>query len=172
MKALTFEESNDWLASVGVKHDPFREKAKGAQYYLTGALTDVSRSVSFAFVRNLLVYGLMPSGDVLLRISDWSLYQKDEMSVIDSFRSSFGECRSLNEANGHLFASAEMDHCVGLFNLTFAYGWSSYLYIFNPSLTFFNWEGEMFEFWSEQKDPIILVQKYCQKHNLPKRKNA
>ncbi len=169
MKFLTPEECPKWLKNAGINHDPFREAGEASHRFMTGGLKDVRGSIAFA--RNLL-REIAPQGDHLLEITDWSLYQEDEMAVVQSVRASFGETRWLIKSPGHLFSASDLDLCVGLFALTIEYGWSSYIYILKPRLTVFNREGEMFEFWSEDTKTIELVKEFSRSHELPKHHNG
>jgi len=170
MKALTPEECPSWLKSAGISHDPFRGFGEASNHFMTGGLTDTRRSIAFA--RNLLVYGLQPNTECLLEITDWSLYTEDEMAVVQSLRASFGETRWLIKSPGHVFAPSDLNLCVGLFALTIAYGWNSYIYIPTPRLTIFNWEGDMFEFLSDEKKSMQVVEEYGRSHELPKHESA
>jgi len=165
MKVLTPEECPKWLKDAGISHDPYRGVGEASHHYMTGGLTDARRSIAFA--RNL-IRAVEPKGDHLLEITDWSTYQEDEMAVVQSVRASFGETRWLIKSPGHVFLSSDLDLCVGLFALTIAYGWSSFIYTSKPRLTIFNWEGDMFEFWSDEKKTIEVTKKFCRLHELPK----
>jgi hypothetical protein len=169
MKTLTPEQCPRWLKDAGFNHDPFRGSGEASYHFMTGGLTDSRRSIAFA--RNLL-QAIQPNSDHLLEITDWSLYQKDEMAVVQSLRASFGETRWLIKSPGHVFPPSDLDLGVGLFALTIAYGWSSYIYIPTPRLTIFNWEGDMFEFWSDEKKSIELAEEFSRSHELPKHENA
>jgi hypothetical protein len=169
MKALTPAECPNWLRSAGIHHDPSRGLGASAHHGITGGLTDPRRSIAFA--RNLL-QAVRPSSDLMLEITDWSSYQEDEMAVVRSLRASFGETRWLIKSPGHVFAVSELNLCVGLFALTIAYGWSAYIHIPSPRLTIYNWEGDVFEFWSDEKKSTDLAEEYCRSHELPKHKKA
>jgi hypothetical protein len=71
------------------------------------------------------------------------------MRLIDLVRTTHGERRPLIDAAGHLFPTDEKDDLVGLFSLTVAYYWSAYLYFPSSKTTLFNWEGEIFDFWTD-----------------------
>jgi hypothetical protein len=167
MTALPLEECKKWLAARGIDHDPYSRSGGSGYCHVTGAFTDLHRA--HAFIRNLMAHGLKPSGEVLLEINDWPLYNEDEMAVVQAFRASFGEARDLIDARGHMFGPAELNPCIGLFNLTVMYGWSAYLYVPDPPLTVFNWEGEIFDFWSSQKELIEKAREMCHAHKIPDR---
>ena len=82
----------------------------------------------------------------LLQITDWSLYQPDEMAVVSAVRAAHGEHRRLIDAPGHLFSHGEGDLLIGLFTLAAAYHWSAYLY-FDHGVTLHNWEGDLLDLW-------------------------
>lgn len=84
-------------------------------------------------------------------ITDWPLYKPYEMKIIDFARSAHGEKRPLTDAAGHIFSLDEKHDLIALFSLTVAYDWKAYLYFPSSKTTLYNWEGEIFDFWTDDK---------------------
>ena len=164
MQTFSIQQCKSWLEDRGVASDPYRNDLITGNH--NEKRTVVNLHGAAAFIRNILNYGLKPAGEVLVQVTDWSLYSEDEMAIFQSIRASSGETRALVDAPGHLFPAAELNHCIGLFNLTLAYRWSAYIYIPDAPITIHNWEGEILEFWSGQKQIVDLVHEFCRSHRL------
>lgn len=76
-----------------------------------------------AFVRQ--VVHTFDFEEAVLWITDWPFYKADEMAVVDRYRASIDEKRSLIAAPCHVFGRNEVDDCVGLFNLVVQYFWDA-----------------------------------------------
>ena len=151
MKCITESQIDDWLQQRSIHKDPYHCDASPAFYLQFYAPTN-HRSVD-AFVRHY--YDLIvPEVDSLIHMTDWGLYQQSEMIAIVGIRSSRGEDRMLIDAPGHILPSGEKEIGVSLFSLSTSFAWSSYLYSPRNHSTLFNWEGEIFDFWSDSEQAV------------------
>jgi hypothetical protein len=91
---------------------------------------------------------ILPNAGFLIHITDWAFYTPSEMLVIDAIRRCHSESRHLIDASGHLVEPSESDLGIALFCVTAAFAWKSYLYSPQLRTTLYNWDGEIFDFWT------------------------
>jgi hypothetical protein len=104
-------------------------------------VTENKHTVSQALVRYLV--GSATGGETIVWITDWPLYHPDEMAVMMRFRASAGENRPLIDAPAHIFDEAELDDCIGCFNLCDQYRWDALLFVPTTGLIAFNSHDEI-----------------------------
>ena len=148
MKCITESQINEWLGQRSIHKDSYHGDASPSFYLQFYAPTNHRRIV--AFVR-YYYDRIVPEVDSLIHLTDWGLYQQSEMIAIAGIRSSRGEDRLVIDAPGHIFSSAEKEIGISLFSLSASFDWSSYLYSPRNHSTLFNWEGEIFDFWSDSE---------------------
>lgn len=146
MKCLSSAEITTWLENQNVTAKPGFQSYSPA-YFLQFEVPSGSLK-NWAFIRNFL---LNADQEVLVHITDWSTYSPAEMEVISAIRLKWGETRILLDAPGHLISKSEMELTVAIFGHTVNCQWSSYLYLPNDSGTFFNWEGELYDYWTDDQ---------------------
>jgi hypothetical protein len=149
MKCLTKPECSAWLETHAIIEAPY-ENPRPVNADIIQFAPPKSSPRLIAFSRQLFDWiGNLEAG--LLQINDWPFYQPDEMVVINAIRRSHGELRPLIEAPGHLFEPKEKDELIALFYLTIMFGWSAYLYLLPNKATVLNWEGDLIDLWSFDK---------------------
>jgi hypothetical protein len=87
-------------------------------------------------------------------MTDWGLFQPSEMISILGIRLAQGDARKLIEAPGHCLGSDESEPGIALFSLSASYAWSSYLYSPIHRSTLYNWEGEIFDYWTDSIEAL------------------
>ena len=92
--------------------------------------------------------------DVLVHMTDWSTYQESEMQSISKIRENLGETRWLIKSPGYHTTPDESNTAMQLFVLSVDYGWSSFLYPSSDRAILFNWEGAIFDFWTNSKSDL------------------
>ena len=90
----------------------------------------------------------------LVVFTDWALYEQHEMELIVAARLASGDARPLIESSGHFLNANEKNMGTAYFSLATAYGWSSYLYLPGSKTTLFNWEGDIFDFWTDSEKTL------------------
>ena len=160
MRCLTALEQKEWLATNDQVESPYSKSAisKGKFYRQFCAPPRLAQVEAFA--SHFL--DIWKSGEALLVVTDWPLYRPYEMKLIDLIRMAHGEKRSLIDAPGHLFSLNEKNDLISFFGLSVAYYWSAYLYPPSAKVTLFNWEGEIFDYWtddSENYETLLSLQK-------------
>jgi hypothetical protein len=105
----------------------------------------------------------MTNVEILVHVTDWPTYEPAEMAVVDALRHAWDESRNLIDAPGHLFPAEESELAVALFGHTGNYEWNAYLYLPNDLATLYNWEGERYDFWSNDSAVHLAVEKLAGK---------
>jgi hypothetical protein len=146
MRCLTDKEVSEWLLEHSVPEDPYRGESSPA-YYVQFYAPSAHRHLD-AFVRNYHSL-IIPDSESMIHMTDWGLYQPSQMIAIMGIRSSSDENRRLIHAPGHLLAPEEAETGVALFSLSASFAWSSYLYCPKQRSTLYNWEGDIFDFWTD-----------------------
>lgn len=162
MKCLTENEISQWLDQRGIVGDPY-VKSHSAVYLQFDA--PKKHQAIEAFIRRY--YDLIVrSTDTLLHITDWGLYTKSEMIPVMGIRSLHSEARLLIDAPGHLLDSAEAETAISLMALTTSFAWSSYLYCPTNRSTLYNWEGDIFDFWTDDPSQMAILKGILQDFDL------
>lgn len=143
MRCLDQSEITQWLTERQVTPEPYGRSDLPTHYR---QFELPSRPLAnAAFVRRFLA---MSNDEILVHITDWSTYEPAEMAVVDSLRKASGESRHLIDAPGHLFPADESELAIALFGHAGNFEWNAYLYRPNDFATLYNWEGELYDFWS------------------------
>ena len=148
MRCVTDSEIDEWLRKRSIPKDPYHSDSSPAFYLQFYAPTNHRRIDAFArhyFER------ILPAADSLIHMTDWGLYEQSEMIAVLGVRSSRGEDRMLIDAPGHILPIGEKDIGISLFSLSASFEWSSYIYTAQDHSTLFNWEGEIFDFWTDSE---------------------
>lgn len=129
MKYLTDNESQKWLASMGVRIDGNQDLLfPNAQAKTMSTMP--RRALALSHLSARLVAWLSCSSGRIIWLSNWTTYPDDQLALFEKVRLGCGESRSPIEAPGHLFDnSAEDDNSVmtGLVFLIMAFNWEAYL---------------------------------------------
>ena len=151
MKCVTENEIQTWLESRSIPKQRY-QSSSAPEFYLQFYAPQNHTKLD-AFIREY--YRLIVLNcDSLVQITDWSLYQQSEMIAVDGIRSSHGEDRTLIDAPGHSLGPNEAEIGISLFSLSASYGWSSYLYASLNHSTLYNWEGDIFDFWTDSEEML------------------
>ena len=94
------------------------------------------------------------------------------MITVLGIRSSRGEDRILIDAPGHILPAPEEEIGVSLFGLLTSFGWSSYLYSATSDTTLLNWEGEIFDFWTNFQQDFDEMKLMLKQFNLAQTSNG
>jgi hypothetical protein len=163
MNCINVQEQETWLKDQKMQGQPYGSD-NAPKHYIQFYAPKHLRAVE-AFAHNLTdLY--FPSNKALLSITDWALYQPYEMRLFDCVRSIHGEKRWLIDAPGHLFSTSEKDDLIGLFSLSVAFEWTSYIYFPDARVTLLNWEGVIFDFWTDDSKQLIAVSELLKSFSL------
>ncbi len=146
MNCLTQSEIDQWLSDHSVTPAPYGS-AKSPTHYLQFAVP--KRPLTNAsFIRQFLK---LTHGEILVHVTDWPTYEPSEMVVVDALRRNWNESRNLIDAAGHLIPFNNPELAIALFGHTGNFEWNAYLYLPNDLATLYNWEGELYDFWSNDE---------------------
>jgi hypothetical protein len=156
MKCITVMEQQAWLSRKKMLEQPYRSN-QAPKHHIQFQPPKHLRAVE-AFTHNLTELFLV-NHEALLSVTDWALYQPYEMRLFESVRRVHGEERSLIAAPGHLLRAIEKDDLIGLFSLSVAFEWTSYLYFLDARVTLLNWEGAIFNLWAQDAQRLQAASK-------------
>lgn len=154
MRCLTNDETDIWLKERGIPQDPYHGDAKPpfyVQFQAPGTLRAADN-----FMRQYYE-SIIPGAASLLHMTDWSLYVPTEMMAIAGIRKSQGESRMLIEAPSHEIGVEEAELGISLFALTSTFEWSAYLYSPVHGSTLYNWEGALFDFYTDRQETLAQM---------------
>ena len=152
MNCLTQSEIERWLSDHSVTSAPY-DSAESPTHYLQ--LPVPKRPLTNAsFIRQFLK---LTHGEILVHVTAWPTFEPSEMAVIDALRRIWSESRNLVEAAGHLIPSDNPELAIALFGHTANLEWNAYLYLPRDQATLYNWEGELYDFWSNDKSTHIKL---------------
>jgi len=151
MQCVTDSEIDEWLLERYIPRDPYFSDSSPALYLQFYA--PKSYRQTDAFTRHYYER-IVPESDSLVHMTDWALYEQSEMIAIVGIRASRGEDRMLIDAPGHIITPGQKEIGISLFSLATSFTWSSYLYSPQNHSTLFNWEGEIFDFWTDSEQAL------------------
>lgn len=143
---MTDTEISNWLRERSIPEDPYHG-VTAPSHYLQFYAPSTHRQLD-AFVRHYYEH-IIPDSESMVHMTDWGLYEPSEMIAIMGIRSSHEEKRFLIDAPGHCLIPAEREVGVSLYSLSASFAWSSYLYCPTQRSTLYQWEGEIFDFWTD-----------------------
>jgi hypothetical protein len=157
MKVLNQREITEWLQERGHVEDPHQnvdwvndlaEKYFHVQRYAPSAYSTVES------LTDQLISSIVPDGELLLQIVEWDSWCDPRAYVIKNLLPTFDEAIPYRQMGGFLFEMSERAKAIALFSLTSSFGWKSYLYGEFDQVAWYNWEGEIFDFWTSSHAKI------------------
>lgn len=95
-----------------------------------------------------LLNEVFESGDLLVVVTDPEPDQESQVFIHEALRRAIGETRPVARAPGYAAQWTERERAIAVFASTACFGWKSYLYADHAQMTLYNWEGEIFDFWT------------------------
>ena len=93
-------------------------------------------------------------GEVMMTVVDTESPYEYEERLFNRLRFPLGEPKSIMEAPAHLFAANQLADLIPIFSLTVGWQWEAYLHMARSRTVLLNWEGEIFDFWTDD-DPVF-----------------
>jgi hypothetical protein len=146
MKCLTDREVSAWLEEHGIPERPYEGREAPVHYlqlHAPGSYPRLEALIQAIHCR------LAPGAGWLIQIEDWAHYTPSQLIAVQGIRALAGESRLLIDSPGHLIGPDEADTAISLSSLCAAFGWSAYTYSSLARTTLYNWEGEIFDFWTD-----------------------
>lgn len=151
MRCLTPTETSRWLAERGLIGEPYYDKSPDSPTFYLQFHTPKTEDGIESLVRSY--FGIIiPDQETLIEMNDWASYLPEQMEVVTAIRSQHGEDRWLIHAPGHLISAEDVEWGIRLFSTSVAFGWSSHVYAPVAGTTLFNWEGDLFDFFTESEE--------------------
>ncbi|WP_018970408.1 hypothetical protein [Rubritalea marina] len=163
MRCVTESEITEWLRERSIPKDPYHGDAAPRHYLQFYAPSTYQQQDALA---RHYYERIIPDSDSLIHMTDWSLYQQSEMIAIAGIRSSRGEDRMLIDSPGHTLMPSEKEIGISLFALSASFAWSSYVYSSLYRSTLYNWEGEIFDFWTDSAETVSEVKLILKQFDL------
>ena len=155
MKCMAPEEIRAWLATHQIAADPYAGGTAPSHYIQFYA--PLRHRQLEAFIRHYF-HRIANTDEAIVQIVDWSPYEASEMLTIAALRATSGESRPLIVCPGHLLSEEEREFGIALFGLAASYLWKAYLYSPSSRSTLYNWEGEIFDFWTDSTEVVTEMQ--------------
>ena len=149
MQGLTPPQIAAWLTSHGQIEDP--HLGDHAPPYLVTCYAPNTYMAMECFLRCVLRQ-LMAGCDCVFQVTDPYPSEECRDFAFYALRCEAGEKRSLEEAPGFFIPPAERERAIALFAGTAMFKWKAYLYADRQQMTLYNWEGDIFDFWSDSAD--------------------
>ncbi len=169
MHCTTNKEVSDWLSNHSLPEDPYRQGSQ-AEHYLQFHSPSTHCKLD-AFARRYYA-NIIPHGESLIHMSDWSPYELSQIITMEGIRAAQSERRNLIDAPGHHLSPAESEIGVALFSLSTSFEWSSYIYCPKHRSTLYNWEGEIFDFWTDSDSALQELKMMLEDFELSETKHS
>lgn len=166
MKCLTPEEISCWLRKHGQIEEPYRALSDDAPSFHAQCYAPEKFGAVECFVRTVFTEVIL-DGDVLIQISDWYPYENCSEFITNAIRSACGEKRPIDATPGHLASEDEREQAIALFTLAVGFRWQCYVYGTREKTVLFNWEGDIFDFWSDSEAKVLHFKRLMQNFHLP-----
>lgn len=161
MKCLSEEEVTDWLERNKVTPKPY-ERADRPLYSLQFR-QPVRATANGLFLGQYLQ---IIDCEILIHFTDWPTYTPPEMLVVDALRQMNKEARALIDAPGHLLAGQESDLAIALLGHCSNCEWDSYAYAANDKASLNSWEGELYDFFTNDLGTLEAVSQIVKQFGL------
>ena len=163
MRCVVDNEITEWLGERSIPIDPYHRGSSHRHYLQFYSPSDHPKTD--AFVRHYYER-IIPDSETLVHVTDWAQYQESEMIAVLGIRSSRSEASMLIDAPGHILPSSEKEIGIALFGLSTSFEWSSYLYSASSDTTLFNWEGDLFDFWTDSEQGFVEMKLMLKQFDL------
>jgi hypothetical protein len=163
MKCLTDREVSEWLGEHGIPERPYKSREAAVhylQFHAPGSYPRLEALMQSIHCR------LTSGTGWLIQIEDWAHYTPSQMIAVQGIRALAGENRLLIDSPGHLIEADEADTAISLSSLCAAFGWSAYTYSPLARTTLYNWEGEIFDFWTDRAELYAEMQRIAAEFSL------
>lgn len=151
MQILTPENCTKWLASNGLLESPYGEAVPQATQYVQLNISQCPVAANIAI--DVLARIVKDGFNALIQITDWSSFEIQELyPALSDLRNA--KDWSTFWRGGVAFQPGEEGCLKELTQYVFEEGMSAYLYVVKPQITFYFWEGELLDIWSQQ-EPVL-----------------
>jgi hypothetical protein len=147
LKCLTKRERSQWLLKRGHVEDPAHaHESDEPRFRLEFYAPEKYGSIQTFAWRLMEAVGV--TGEILFYIEDTDLCMAEQEFVFSSLWKNMGERRHFLETPACTGTLEDAEVLAGLFALSAAFSWRSYLYGDKDQTCLFNWEGEICNIWT------------------------
>jgi hypothetical protein len=149
MRVLTRPEQAAWIDRHGLPAEPYRSGGEKFKFYLQFHTPKTLRSIECFTEGVLNLAGL--GGEVMMTIVDTEISYDFQVRLFDRLRFPMTEPKAIVDSPGHLFDSDEVRDVIPMFSLTVGWGWEAYLHMPRSRTVLLNWEGDIFDVWTDDQ---------------------
>lgn len=164
MHWITSDDALKWIVAHGQLEDPYRDGSKSGlriQFYAPTHYLAIEH-----FVRCCLTEILADSDEFLVLLTDWEPTEPCRDMVLNALRASTGEARSITQAPACIVSKDDPESAIALFALVVSFKWKAYLYGTYNQTVLYNWEGEIFDVWTDSPDLARALRTILQNFKL------
>jgi hypothetical protein len=170
MQILPLTEQAAWLASHLLPGEPYQRDGENLAFFLQFYAPKELRGIQ-SFTEALLDYA-GTRREVMMTVMDTECTRDYEERLFDTLRFPSGERKSIFDAPAHLFAAGELPDLIPMFSLTVAWQWETYLHMPRTRTILLNWEGEIFDLWTDDQAVLTGVSEMLSTFGLTKTQDA
>jgi len=155
MRVLALTEQARWLQSQTLPADPYKSGGETFEFYLQFYPPKHLGGVE-CFTEALIGYAA-EGGETMMTVMDTECPREYDVRLFDRLRFQVGESKTIYEAPAHLFAAEELQDLIPMFALTVAWQWEAYLHMPRTRTILLNWEGDIFDMWTDDHSVFMGV---------------
>lgn len=146
------EEHAAWLATQNLPAKPYEHGGGKFEFYIQFYAPTRFRATE-CFTEGLLSVAA-EKGELLLSVTDMVTPYDYEEQLFDRIRFCGAASAPAADSYAHLFAADEIRDSIPMFSLTVGWQWSTYLHMPHTRTVVLNWEGTIFDLWTD--DPQVF----------------
>ena len=125
---LSNEESQEWCRRSGLQLDEESRPVIGTRTHCIKKSLSELKVLRLTWVSRWIAEYLEPFNECLLWVTLWGVWNSSEnFHLYYRLRESYGDCRQLAKAPGHLFGSHESSDLATFIELALLFSWDFYL---------------------------------------------
>jgi hypothetical protein len=164
MRILSSTELAAWMTANKLPSEPYAQGGEAFAFYLQFHAPQSFRSIE-CFIEALLHHA-GTGGETMVTVVDTVNLYDYEYRFFEKLRFPAGETKSILEAPAHLFSAHEFTDVIPMFSLTVGWQWQAYLHMPRSRSVLFNWEGELFDLWTDDRAVLTGVRELLERFGL------
>ena len=164
MRILPLAEQGRWLQSQALPADPYKAGGETFEFYLQFYPPKHLGGIE-CFSEGLISYAGV-GGEALMTVVDTECPREYDERLFNRIRYPVGEGKSIYESPAHLFSADELPDLIPIFSLTVAWQWEAYLHMPRTRTVLLNWEGDIFDLWTDDRAVYLGVSEMLKEFSL------
>jgi hypothetical protein len=170
MRILSLTEQAAWMACRGLPANPYERGGEKFEFYLQFYAPKTLRSTE-CFTEGVVNFA--GSGDeIMLTVVDTEMPDDYEERLFNRLRFPVSEPKEIMESPAHLFDTEELRDVIPIFSLTVGWQWEAYLHMPRSRTVLLNWEGDIFDVWTDEQSVFSGISGMLQTFGLKEIENA